>query len=158
VHSVLPEKRLELVPVPADRAEQCWRHLCFTALNELLRTSTKWFKPKDRWSDKGKLISPLMKYTQRDRKELAWSDVEAMYRQRFEYGGKLIPTAKIAAGGPNASQMKEQKLEELLIIEVENEDWGDCTDQMNAIQKELADAIFEDVVEEFVTELEQPDM
>ena len=29
--------------MPADRAEQCWRHLCFTALNELLRTSTKWF-------------------------------------------------------------------------------------------------------------------
>jgi len=54
--------------------------------------------------------------------------------------------------------MKEQKLEQLLFLEVENEEWGDCTDQMDAIQKELADAIFEDVVEEFVTELEQPDM
>jgi hypothetical protein len=159
VNAVLPENRLELVPVPADQAEQCWRKLCFTGLNELLRTSAKWFKPKDRWSEReGKIVSPLMKYTQRDRKELSWADVEAMYRQRFEYGGTLKPTAKLAEGGPNASQMKEQKLEQLLFLEVENEEWGDCTDQMDAIQKELADAIFEDVVEEFVTELEQPDM
>jgi hypothetical protein len=156
VHTIMPDERLALVPIPENPAESCWRTLCFTALNEVIRTAPSWLRDKDRWptiEGGDKTTSPLIKYHQRDRKELSWSNVAARYKAWFDCGGVLKPSSTSLEGDLNTAQMKEHKLEPLLVNEVENEHWGDCTKQIGLIRNELADAIFDDVVKEFVVEL-----
>lgn len=136
----LPEDRLEAVAAD-DPASLALRRLCFDVVNDLVR------EPVSRWPASRRPLAKLEART--------WADVEAAFRRQIEPRGLRLVGTEVAVGVTPEKLLKHghDKLEALLVAELEGERLEEYTRQSAALQTHVADEVFGLLVDEFCEEL-----